>query len=316
MSRFSLIVLLLAASCGSTGKATDKHKPAAELATDKQAVITAFRAGGEEWGAMREEIRDQPVLANFVVDNMIDQMIRSYKRAQVTHTGKSNGPFELAQSELLELREYSTPVLADLLEVSARDAVVGFLAADTLRRIGFESAPQLLPKLDVDEAETRRRVLVLFAGMDFVVEPPSTASEALVNRVIEMAHADPEWIVRGEAATTLGAIGARMQKRKRIRDALTQCLLDEDTDVRCSAELAFGTLGDPRSFPVLMEVLGREIDLGSPRNMAAARRSLIDLSQDPSLEQQGRGFSIRDWQAYWKEHRDRLLRAPNEPTRP
>lgn len=309
MKRLLLVVLSLCASCGTTGTA-QTHKPRAELATDKQDVIVAFRAGGEEWLRMREEVREQPALANFVVDNMIDQMIRSYKRAQVSHAGKSNGPFEVAQSELLELREYASPVLAELLEAGLTDGVVGFLASDTLQRIGLEAVPHLLPKLESEHAETRRRVLALFAGMEFEFESPASVGDRVLARVIELAHSDPVWLVRAEAAATVGMLGARMSKRKLPREALIQCLLDADADVRCSAELALGTLGDRRSFTVLIEVLGREIDFGSPRNMAAARRSLIDLSGDPSLEERGRGFSIRDWQDYWRQHRERLLRAP------
>lgn len=308
MKRFLCCAALTLAACQSTNEKVVKHQPTRDLAADKREVVDAFRAGGVEWELKREELLKEPALANFVVDNMIDQMLRSYNRAQVSNTGKSGGPFERAQIELVALKQYSIPVLAELLEGSISDSVVAFLAGDILHVIGQDAWPTLMPKLNSKDAETRRRVLAVFAEMKVAPKAHAAATAALFERVRTLALKDPEWAVRGEAAATMGAIGAQMPTRKPAREVLIECLLDADTDVRLNAELALGKLGDPRSFPVLIDILAREIDGGSPRNMAGTRQALTLLARDRTLGERGRRFSIRDWQEYWQANRERLLR--------
>lgn len=308
--RLILASTIFVLSCTSSSKSS--HKPMGELSLDKREVIEAFRAGGDDWERMRDHVIEQPELARFVVNNMIDQMFRSYRGAQLSTEIRKEGPFERAQSELVALSEHSIPVLVELLDAEVSDSVGAFLAADTLSRIGVDALPSIIVKLDSPSAETRRRALAVLAEEAFALEEGSPGERALFARVRSLALEDPEWIVRAEAAATLALRGSRLQDRSDERQALIRGLVDEDDDVRCSVERALGQLGDARAFPALIEVLAREIDAGNPRNMAAARLSMVELAQDPRLGQKARGMSIRDWRQYWQRERVRLLDGRRE----
>ncbi len=299
--------LFVLAACGATGDSKSAHKPTAELSTDKREVIAAFRAGGSEWSRMREVVRGQPPLANFVVDNMVDQMLRSYKGAQMTQTGNPNGPFERARQELIELGEYSSPVLAELIDADVSDAVVAFLAADVLCAIGPAAMPEVTARLSAKNAETRRRAIAILREPGFALPEASSASQSLFAQLATLAVSDREWIVRAEACATLGSRGARMTNKRETREVLIRALLDADDDARGSATRALGALGDPRAFPALIDLLAQEVNRGNPRNVTGVRRSLVELAQDPTLEPRARGLSIRDWRAYWKAESPRLL---------
>lgn len=311
-----LIGLLLAcAACGATGERRDAMKPTAELDLDRQEVIAAFREGGATWIEMRERVRDSDELAGFVVDNMIDQMIRSYDQSAVARTGEREGPFERARAELLALPEHAAPVLIEFLDADlARDTVAGFLASDVLIRIG---APALRPaarKLSSKNPETRRRTVELCG----VLAPEATEfpdwtggpeGPDILSVLAACTTDDASWVVRGEAARALGRRASRAAQKRLARTTLAQALTDPDRSVRGVAAQALGELGDPRGIPVLASYLDAAVDAGEPENVDHARASLIRLARDRFEHRDPRRFTSRDWRTYWERERERLLRA-------
>ena len=310
---------VLVASCGSSGRKRTAPEevmtPTAELDIDRREVVEAFRAGGAEWVEMRERVRDDETLAGFVVDNMIDQMLRSYDLSQVARTGERTGPFERAQSELIELGEHAAPVLAEFLDADlARDTVAGFLAADVLLRIGELSLGPVASKLDSDNSETRRRTIELLGRLAPTVtrvpEHSTVHSGAEILTVLgELALRDSDWIVRGEAARAVGARGAYAKNRKSARETLAKVLNDADPSVRGVAAQALGELGDPRGMPLLTSYIDAEVQEGEFANVAHAQESLVRLARDRFEGQEPKRFTTADWRSYWHRERERLLTA-------
>lgn len=291
------IALALAGSSTSCGAPSGGARPKSDklvkpddLPARHRAVLEAWKKGGGAWEIKRDEVRADPELARFVVDNLMIEMVQAFDRSRLTRSGKSQGPFERAQAELVELHEHSTAVLVQSLTL--KDGVVSFLAADTLAKIGASVVPDVMRLLDDENFEARRRAAELLGSLPPAAQDESRVMEALGQRVAK----DSAWIVRAQAARALGARGAQAEHKGYAMGVLLKALTDEDASVAESAAIALGDLGERRAIPRIIDALGPAALQGRPGVVDALTKSLQKLSgtREPR--------DVEAWRRWWSAH--------------
>lgn len=293
------IAALIAASV--VGCATEKARvvPIADLPAQKRAVLVDYGRGGAAWEARREEVRADPALQRFLVDNLVVELVRGFQYGSVATSGGRSAAYERAQAELVRFADASAPLLAALL--AAPDDLTVFCALDTLKRIG---RPAVLPTADQlahPDWKTRLRAAEALAEL-----PHGAAGEARVFDALVGALGDGEWIVRAQAARTLGERGARARELAPTRRALVAALADEDPAVVGSAAQALGRLGDPAAVGPLVERLAGAQAAGDLRVVRAAQGALVGLTGRRDVR------SVDGWRRVAREHAE----APDSGRRP
>jgi len=301
--RSASLVLLLAAcatpkdsaSAGSP-KAAPKDStahvvPLAQLPEAQKRVLTAYARGGDEWEREREDVLADPALTSFLVDNLIVEMVRAHAGLTGAEPARSRRAFDRAVNELVRVGEPSLPQLVGLLEVS--DGIVSALASYTLRQLGKPAALAVEPLLDSPNTETRRRAAAVLEKL------PHTADNEpeLRKRLVRLALSDPEWLVRAEAAQTLGSRGHNDRVSEPWRKALEECLFDSDPAVADAAARGLTTLGDARAIPALINSLERTAQAGNLRVFKATQTALRALSAGQVQP------DVAAWRKWWDEHR-------------
>lgn len=295
------LVLGCGAGRGSSAAAPERRGvPLEELPARQRAALEAWRAGEETWLVRRAAIVADPELADFLVDNLIVVLVRSYDAGQFPGEGPPRTPHERARAELVRLGERSAPVLAEMLVVG--DGVVAYLAGEVLARIeGPLGAPPVSERLAAPGMEGRRRAAELLERL-----PSAGAAEAeVLARLGAVLAGDPEWIVRAQAARALGARAARgapPASREPCRQALIAALGDDDVAVRTDATRALGLLGDLRAVPGLVLRLDRALRGGDPdpkelRALQGALRALTGETRDRDAA---------GWRLWMDRHAERL----------
>lgn len=292
-----LLALLLLAGCStprSSSQGGEIVRPEALPANERE-VWELYHSGGAKWELERERVLADPNLARFLVDNLVREMVKSYDRSRLAHTGEQRGPFERACDELVLLEKHSTPVLAEMLGL--RDGIVSFLAAELLVRIGAPANEPVRAKLDDPEAEVRRRAAELLGRLP----PAGEAEVALEEHLGRLAQGDKAWIVRAQAAQALGARGSRHTHKGYAAGVLARCLSDTDPAVSESAAKGLLALAEPRAIPFLIDALERN----SARGDVAALRTTQEALRGLSGEKRDR--SCEEWRAWWREIGERKL---------
>ncbi len=293
----SLCALALAACRSSDGAAQPRVVSSAELPADLRATWDVYRAGGAGWEIERERVLADPERLRFVVDNLVIEMVRSYERSWLATAGEVEGPFERSQRELALLYPGSTPVLAELLAV--KDGIVAFLASDVLKRIGEPALADVARKLDDATPEVRRRAAELLGEL-----PHGGGSEAAIHEALgRRVRSDEQWIVRAQAAQSLGLRGARHDHKGYCQAVLTRALSDSDPAVIASACIGLSELSEPRAIPALVDALERAGASGELKVVRAAQDALralsgVDRDQEPA-----------QWASWWTS-RPRSANAP------
>jgi len=285
----SLLLALVACASDPDGKARDgdgaRVLPLAELPESHRTAWEAWQKGDAPFELERARIERDPAVARFVVDNLVREMVRTYDRNAFARPGGEPGRFERAQADLLAFAPYSAPVLAELLRVP--DGIVAFLAADRLAAIGAPAVAHVVPLLDADRLETRRRAAELLGRLPHAGTGEIAAQQALAARV----ERDPEWPVRAEAARALGARGSRHDHRGYAAGVLLRALRDEDATVAASAAGALAVLGERATMPRLVEALEQAARDGRPGLVAAIERTLGSLAGDTQRR------TLAEWRA-------------------
>lgn len=283
---------LLAAGCGST-----RPRASAGQLVSKEALPDRYRAAWDRylsdaagWEAARDEVRRDPELERFVVDNLVIAMVHAYDRSALARAGQRTSPFERAQAELVAFQDAATPVLAQLLSV--KDGVVAFLAADTLKRIGAPALDPVAQLFAEKTSEVRRRAVELIGELPHAGE----AEPALMEKLGKLVEQDPEWIVRAQAAAALGARGARHTHKGYALGVLSRAMADADPAVAEKALEGLGLLGEPRAIPILVRGLAQAADRGHLSGVRAAQAALKELSGEK------RERTPVEWERWYAEH--------------
>lgn len=289
-----LLVAFHAGACGAPRTEDDGPRSGVlrteELPPRERQAWEAWQRGGGRWELAREEVRRDPELVRFLVDNLVRVMVQSYDRSRLARVGESSGPFERAASELVELGDESTPVLVELLAV--RDGIVAFLAADVLARIGARAVDPTAALLDAREPETRRRAAELLGRLPHAGGAEVRVQEALAARV----RGDHEWIVRAEAARALGARGARHEHKGFALGVLGRALGDPDAAVLQSACAGLVALGERRAVPTLARALEPASQRGDLKGLETLQATLRALTGMP------RSLTPEQWLAWYDAH--------------
>jgi hypothetical protein len=314
MSRAAVFALTVFAACASPKNAPQpaaatrtgakdtggRVVPVKELPQAQRDVLAAYARGGDEWERERADVLDDPALTRFLIDNLIVEMVRSHNGMTGAEPARSRRAFDRSVNELVRIGEPSIPPLVSLLEVS--DGIVSALAHYTLSQLGRPAVVAVTPLLDDAAPETRRRALALLANL-----PHAADREAdLRRKLTELAHKDPEWLVRAEASQTLGFRGRNDTSTAPWRAALEPGLSDSDPAVADAAARGLSVLGDARAIPALIDALERTGSAGNLRVFAACEKSLKTLSGA------GGQASVSAWREWWTDHK-REIEAGHVP---
>ena len=298
-----LLAALLAAACASGGEPPPPAlTPVLELPEDRRDLLVAYGEDGPEWARLREEVKRDPERARWLCQNLVLELFRAYDSARIAQIGEQRGPFERARDELCFFEDAAVPVLVDLL--AARDGVVPVVSADLLRRIGAPALGPVTATLDHADPRARRAAAELLADLPHA----DAQEEALEQRLGGLAAQDPDWIVRAQAARSLGERGAGHRTTETARALLQPVLTDVDPAVAREAAAALLLLGDPAAVPALMNYLERSARANDPRSAEAAQDALQALTGADGPR------DARAWRDLWRDRRGELLEGP--PDRP
>ena len=269
-----------------------------ELPEVYRRVLEAYGQGGEVWELMRAEVRADPELLTFTVENLVIEMVRAHDALTGTEPARARRALDRSRAELVRLAPGSTPTLVQLLAVG--DGVVARLCGEVLVEIREDVAVRVASLLDEGKPETRRRAAVLLADL------PHAASRepAVAGRLARHALDDPEWFVRAEAARTVGVRGNRARDTRPARGVLERVLADPDPVVAEYAAVGLRELDDPRAVPALAGALERAVERGEAGVLREA------LSTLKSLTGEGRDLDPNGWRAWWREHGVELVGRP------
>jgi hypothetical protein len=298
LTRISLLLLLATPHAACAADPRDgKLTRARDLPEDRRAILAAYFADGPEWTALRVELKGDPARAQWTCENLVLELFRAYDSANLAALGEKRGPFERARAELIYFGDAAVPVLVGLLP--AKDGVVPVVASDVLSAIGEPAVAPVAKVLEHQEWRPRRAAAELLGAL-----PHAGPAEAdLEARLARMAKEDPEWIVRAQAARSLGRRGLRHTTLDPAREGLIPVLFDADPAVGREAATALGALGDPAAVPALLNYVERAERAVDPRSQDAGCAALAAVTR---ARIKG---GAREWRAFWRDHRGELLPA-------
>ncbi|MEM7311452.1 MAG: HEAT repeat domain-containing protein [Planctomycetota bacterium] len=266
-----------------------------DLPEEQRELLLAYGRGGEEWSRLRLAIRDDPARAKWMSENLLLELFRAYDVARLAGMGEERGPFERARDELVFLSDASTPLLVELL--SAKDGIVPVVSADVLRKIGEPAVPEVARALAHEDPRARRAAAELLGDLPHV----GPEEDDLQNRLARLAREDPEWLVRAQAARSLGLRGANHRTTETARHGLVALLSDEDPAVSREAAQALRLLDDPAAVPALLNYAQRTERAADSRGNTAAQEALQALTRTQGTR------NARAWRDLWRDHSTELL---------
>ena len=259
-----------------------------ELPERERAILSAWRAGGAQWAELEPSVLANPDERSFLVDNLVRDLVRHFEQSKLAGIGEADGTFERSRAQLVRMPADSTPLLVEL--TAKGDGVVAYLSADLLIAIGPGARAPVAARCSEPSASVRRRMVELWGKLPAGETPIPTAEW---ERLGALARHDPEWLVRGEAQSSLASIGAQQQNKGFVAGILRQGLADPDLAVAQKAAEGFGVLGEPRAIPWLIDGLIPLERKGAAAAVKAGRKSLEALSGER------RDRSLAEWQEWW-----------------
>ena len=113
----ALCALTLCGACaGERGEsaAAPVAVPVSELPARHREVLAAYGAGGELWERTREEVRGDPVLGPFVIENLVLEMVRAHDALGSSDGARARAALDRSRAELARLAPQSVPTLVEL----------------------------------------------------------------------------------------------------------------------------------------------------------------------------------------------------------
>jgi len=288
------LLLVVLAGCAGSDAAPELTR-ASELPDERRALLAAYFADGPQWEARRDELDEDPELARWMCENLVLELFRAYDTANLAQLGETHGPFERARAELISFGATAVDVLTPLL--AAKDGVVPVVAGDLLTAIGEPATAPVAGLLDGEQWRSRRVAAELLGELPHAGEDEA----ALQERLALLAREDPEWIVRAQAARSLGRRGLGHVTTEDARVGLVPVLFDKDPAVGREAATALGVLGDPAAVPALLNFYERGERSNDVRGQKAAQAAL------EAIAGKKQGTHARAWRNWWSDHRGELL---------
>jgi len=280
------------------GDASGELLQVEQLPESHRRVLEAYGQGGEAWDEMREEVRADPELTTFLVENLVIELVRAHAALTGPEPRRARRAFDRARAELVRLAPPSTETLVQLLAVG--DGVVAELCAEVLVEIGDGAAVRVVALLDDEDAETRRRAAVLLG------ELPHAASREpdVAGPLARAALSDPAWFVRAEAARSTGIRGSHARDTRPARGVLERALTDPDPAVAEYAAVGLRELDDPRAVPALAGALERAVEGGEAGVLRKSLEALESLTGETAV------LDAEGWRAWWREHGVEVVGRP------
>jgi HEAT repeat protein len=317
MSRFSLhpVPLLLLGLCAwlSACQGADQiqRKPIPEnrvrlgdLPESYAQLWKAWLLQDPRYSNLREQIRSDPRLTDFLVENLIGVVLGELSAGRV-QSGPAAQPTSLkrAQRELVELGAASTFALSEVLVLGTGLGPVA--VEDLLIEIGGASVEPLLRQLDRNDSPlARRRASRTLGEIAFQRIPAGMTTEVVRAALAQHLQEDDDWIVRSQCALALASWGRSTPEDMAVSSRqIVPALGDEDDSVRKDAIQALGRLGDPRVIPALVNHLERCINGGNMGEIVMAQKSLAALSG------MKRTLTPAQWRSWWRDERPRILKS-------
>ena len=295
-------LLAVASSCGATRDdgAVDTVS-FDELDDVRKDLVLAYLEGGERWERAFERARADERLADFLVINLSQNLVRHFERGDFLRGGAPDSRYERARAALARLGPESAAFLARMVS-EGPDDIVREAGADALAATGADGVSPARELLRSDDAQTRRRACAVVGRL----APLTDAQErALTGPIVTAAREDPEWIVRAEAVRACGrrvhahAAAPGGLVASPYAAALGDALADPDPVVVGCAADAVAAADLAPAVPALVTALGRiDGDIGA---FDRVQRALGRLLREPGAR------DADAWWGLWLERRAALL---------
>ncbi|MFT5049948.1 MAG: hypothetical protein ACI8QZ_001341 [Chlamydiales bacterium] len=280
------------AACASGGGKSGQVRSLEELPEHYRVVWEAFRGADPGWPGMRAEVRAEPALRDFVVDNLVREMLLAYGRADLARAEHpATRHFHRTRAELVEYPIRSSEVLSELLGVG--NGAATYLASDILNEIGRPALPVVVGQLESPRVQARQWAARLLAGMPHALEAEPGVLAALTRHLTD----DEDWLTRAQCAKALGRRGSTARATRDLRDSLALALRDPDGGVRRAAAKGLAELDDPAAVPALIDYLERGLGEGALTECVAAEAALSALTGSRG------GLGVQGWRELWRSQR-------------
>ena len=116
-------------------------------------------------------------------------------------------------------------------------------------------------------------------------------------------QSDPDWIVRSQCALALGPWGKRsVHEMNHSANFLLAGLKDSDEGVRTDVVHGLARLGDPRTFPALIEHLARSEASGDVSMTMLTQAALRAMTRRKDVT------TPAGWRSWWRDSRSDILK--------
>lgn len=279
-------------ACAAGGDRSGEVRSLEQLPAHYRSVWESFRSADPGWPALRDEVRADPSLRDFVVDNLVREMLLAYGEADLSQAQQAaTRHFRRTRAELLSFPTRASEVLSELLGIG--NGAAAFLAGESLLEIGRPALPAVLAKLESPEEQSRQWSARLLGELPNGLEYEDAVLTALARHLAE----DGDWLTRAQCAESLGKRGSRARTTQDLRRVLVQALADPDGGVRRAAAGGLAELDDPAAVPALIGYLERGMGAGDLPECLAAETALCSLTGAP------RGLGVKGWRDWWRARR-------------
>ncbi len=300
----------LAVALGGLACQSQPKKPAGtpqvrmhELPAEYRELWRAFLRRDPAYADLRDVALEDPKRTTFLVENLVATMLAELTAGRID-SGDPKRPtlYARAQRELVEIGEVSAPALAEVLPLGLGMGPVA--AGELLVQIGAPAVPPLLEQLARREhVVARRRAAKALGDLAQSGIPPGSDAQSV--RAALGAHLadDPDWIVRSQCALALGPWGKRsVHEMNHSASFLIAGLRDPDSSVRTDVVHGLARLGDPRTFPALIDHLARSEASGDVSMTMLTQAALCAMTRRRDVT------TPAGWRAWWRDSRSVIMK--------
>ncbi len=305
MAGLSLVVGLVGGVSCQSAPAKPQGTPQVrmhELPEEYRTLWRSWLRQDPRYEDLREEALADPRRAIFLVENLVATMLGELTAGRIDSQDPERPTlYARAQKELVEIGPHSAPALAEVLPLGLGMGPVA--AGELLVKIGAPSVPPLLEQLArTDHPVARRRAAKALGDMAQSGIPPGADAQAVRAALGAGLKGDPDWIVRSQCALALGPWGKRsVHEMNHSASFLIAGLRDGDEGVRTDVVHGLARLGDPRTFPALIDHLARSEAAGDVSMTMLTQAALVAMTRKRDVR------TPHGWRAWWRDARPGIM---------